>query len=78
MSTQIKEWLTSASEEERKRVAGAAATSVAYLYQLAGGHRLASLGLANRLCEATGGLLTIEGIRPDLHRLISSRSTIPN
>lgn len=71
MSTQIKEWLTSASEDERERVAREARTSVAYLYQLAGGHRKASLELADRLRVATNGSLTIAGIRPDLHQILS-------
>lgn len=71
MSIQIKEWLRLATDEERERVAREAHTSVAYLYQLAGGHRRASLELADRLRTATAGALTIEGIRPDYHQILS-------
>lgn len=72
MSLQIREWLTGASKEERERVATEANTSVDYLYQLAGGHRKASLELADRLQRAANGALTIAGIRPDLHQLITN------
>lgn len=71
MSLQIHEWLRSASKEERERVAKEAKTSVDYLYQLSGGHRKASLELADRLQQATKGQLTIAGIRPDLHELMN-------
>jgi len=72
MSTQIKEWLAGATETERARAASTAGTSVAYLYQLSGGHRKASLALAYQLQVATDGALTVAGIRPDLAQLLSS------
>ena len=49
MSTQIRDWLHSHNEQEREALASAASTSVAYLWQLAGGHRKASAELAARL-----------------------------
>lgn len=71
MSNQIKEWLSSVAEDERSLVAESAGTSVAYLYQLAGGHRKASLELADRLQTATKGKLTISGVRPDLLEVLN-------
>lgn len=70
MSTQISEWLNRHSDSERKRLADTARTTVGYLWQLAGGHRKASLDLASRLSAASKGSLTLEGIRPDLAELI--------
>ncbi|MCD2852695.1 helix-turn-helix domain-containing protein [Pseudomonas aeruginosa] len=66
MSDQLRSWLTSATSEERERVARLAGTSVGHLYQLAGGHRKASPELAERLQDASSGKVTIAGLRPDL------------
>ncbi len=66
MSQQLRDWLAKASTEERESLAKEARTSVAYLWQLAGGHRRASLKLAKKLQDASGGKLTIEGLRPDI------------
>ena len=71
MSNHIKQWLSEASETERKRVASEAGTSIAYLFQLSGGHRKASLELAFQLQQATRGKLTIAGLRPDLAQMLS-------
>ena len=54
MSDQLRSWLTSATPEERERVARLAGTSVGHLYQLAGGHRKASPELAERLQNYSG------------------------
>lgn len=42
MSDHLRGWLAATSAEERERVAREARTSVAHLWQLAGGHRKAS------------------------------------
>lgn len=74
MSMQLRKWLNDATDAERESLAKGARTSVAYLWQLAGGHRKASLELASRLQAASSGDLTIEGLRPDIHALISKQS----
>lgn len=66
MSQQLRDWLHSTKQPARESAASEAGTSVAYLWQLAGGHRKASLELAKRLQEATRGNLTIAGLRPDV------------
>lgn len=66
MSDHLRGWLAATSAEERERVAREARTSVAHLWQLAGGHRKASPSLAERLQDASGGQITIAGLRPDL------------
>lgn len=66
MSQQLRDWLGQTNNDERKAVADAAGTSVAHLWQLAGGHRKASLELAKRLEDASKGALTIEGLRSDI------------
>jgi hypothetical protein len=71
MSTQVRDWLNSHTDEERTALADSACTSVGYLWQLAGGHRKASVELAARLNKSSKGVLTLEGMRPDLHELIS-------
>ena len=49
----LKEFLRAASKRERAEVAAVCRDSVAYLYQLAGGHRYASALLAVRIEERT-------------------------
>lgn len=71
MCTQLREWLHGATDSERERVAAEAGTSVAYLWQLSGGHRKASIELASRLQFASDGALTVSGLRPDIHALIT-------
>lgn len=71
MSTQVRDWLNSHTDGERSALAASASTSVGYLWQLAGGHRKASVELAARLNKASKGVLTLEGMRPDLHELLS-------
>ncbi|MDY7116571.1 YdaS family helix-turn-helix protein [Halomonas sp. SSL-5] len=66
MSQQLRDWLGQTNNDERQALADRAGTSVAHLWQLAGGHRKASLELAKRLEDASKGALTIEGLRPDI------------
>lgn len=66
MSQQLRDWLGQTPNPKRQEVADTAGTSVAYLWQLAGGHRKASLEMAKRLQDASAGALTIEGLRPDI------------
>lgn len=66
MSDHLREWLATATNERRRDVAAAAKTSVGHLWQLAGGHRKASVDLAERLQDASDGEITIAGLRPDL------------
>lgn len=73
MSAQIREWINDATNAERERVAAEAGTSVAYLWQLAGGHRKVTFELAARLLAATRGVLTLEGMRPDLEKLLKTK-----
>lgn len=66
MTQQLRDWLGQTNNQEREALAERAGTSVAHLWQLAGGHRKASLELAKRLEDASRGALTIEGLRPDI------------
>ncbi|MEB2621439.1 hypothetical protein [Pseudomonas sp. YuFO8] len=66
MSEHLRDWLASATNDRRQLVAIAAKTTVGHLWQLAGGHRKASAELAARLQDASGGEITIAGLRPDL------------
>lgn len=72
MTMQLREWLRGATENERDALAKGAGTSVAYLWQLAGGHRKASIELASRLQAASNGAITVAGLRPDICALIST------
>lgn len=69
MNVHLRDWLAQAPAEVRDSVATAAGTTVGHLWQLAGGHRKASAELADRLQEASGGAITIAGLRPDLVEL---------
>lgn len=66
MNAHLRDWLAANTPAARESVAVAAGTSVAHLWQLAGGHRKASAELAERLQEASRGEITIAGLRPDL------------
>lgn len=69
MNPHLREWMATATVERRKEVADKASTSVGHLWQLSGGHRRASIGLSERLQDASGGEITIAGLRPDLEAL---------
>lgn len=74
------EFLRAASKRERAEVAERCGTSVSYLYQLAGGHRHASVLLAARIeahtdalaSRAQGRLRQVPGrtlvLHPDLYK----------
>lgn len=62
----LRTWLNQTPADERGRVAKEASTSVGYLWQLAGGHRKASIELAKALETATGGQVTRSDLRPDI------------
>ena len=62
----IKRWLAQADKLERLRVAAEAKTTVAYLWQLAGGHRQCSAEMATMLHRATRGTINRRELRPDL------------
>ncbi|MBE0436953.1 MAG: hypothetical protein IBX56_14245 [Methylomicrobium sp.] len=64
----MRTFLKTTSKTERERVAKEAETTVAYLFQLAGGHREPSVKLAMRLEKASGGLLSRRDLRPDIFR----------
>ncbi|NNA99257.1 transcriptional regulator [Pseudomonas gessardii] len=66
MNDHLRDWLARASNDRRQLVAATAKTTVGHLWQLAGGHRKASADLAERLQDASGGEITIAGLRPDL------------
>lgn len=48
----VKQWMASASDQERALVAKKANTTVGYLWQLSGNHRTPSSSLAERLENA--------------------------
>lgn len=67
----LKTWLKHTSRRERERVAQHAGTTLAYLDQLAGGHRNPSPALARRLEQASRlhtpeYVLRREHLRPDI------------
>ncbi|MNP69799.1 hypothetical protein D3C76_1659460 [compost metagenome] len=66
MNDHLREWLATATNDRRPDVAAEAKTTVGHLWQLAGGHRKASVDLAERLQDASDGEITIAGLRPDL------------
>ncbi|WP_286872046.1 hypothetical protein [Spongiibacter sp.] len=49
----VKQWLATASDQEREQVAKKAGTTVGYLWQLSGNHRTPSSSLADRLERAS-------------------------
>ena len=69
MNDHLRDWLANATADRRQLVSQAAKTTVGHLWQLAGGHRKASAELAERLQDASGGEITIAGLRPDLVEL---------
>lgn len=70
----MRTFLKTTSKTERERVAKEVETTVAYLFQLAGGHREPSVKLAMRLEKASGGLLSRRDLRPDIFRDLSKES----
>lgn len=66
MNEHLREWLAKTPADRREAVAAAAGTTIAYLWQLSGGHRKATPEIAARLQDASDGDITIAGLRPDL------------
>lgn len=66
----VKEWLHAASNDERALLVKELGTSMAYLWQIAGGHRKGSPEFANSLQAAT------TGITPD--RIINREDVLPD
>ena len=62
----LRQYLKSLSPEAREALAAASCTTLGYLYQLAGGHRLASAAMCVRLESASDRAVTREDLRPDL------------
>ena len=56
----LSKWLKQHDAHHREELAKSANTSVAYLYQLAGGHRTPSLTLALKIKEGTQGQVAPE------------------
>ena len=63
---ELRDYLKILDPAAREALAAASATTLGYLYQLAGGHRLPSAHLCNRLEAASDGQVTREELRPDL------------
>jgi hypothetical protein len=62
----VKEYIKAHDRETVESVAVRAGTSVAYLRQLAGKHRLPSPDMARRLVVASSGVMALERLRPDI------------
>lgn len=60
-------FLQTYGEDEAARVSEAAGSKLSYFKHLAYGHRKASPQLAQRLVKASGGRLTLTGLRPDIY-----------
>ena len=69
----IQDWLRAATPDEKEWLAVQCGTSLAYLYQLAGLHRLPSPVLAAAIEKATNGKVRVAEMRPDLARIFSKR-----
>ncbi|MAB24950.1 MAG: hypothetical protein CMK78_11465 [Pseudomonadales bacterium] len=70
MNNHLRDWLAQAPNSRRESVAAEAGTTVGHLWQLSGGHRRASAELAMRLQKASGGEITLAGLRPDISELV--------
>jgi DNA-binding transcriptional regulator YdaS (Cro superfamily) len=62
----LRSYLQSLPPTERKRLALRAKTTVAYLYQVAGGHRAVGPKLALAIEQVSGGCVTRHELRPDI------------
>lgn len=61
----LKDWMKQASDSEREKVAEKSGTTVAYLWQLSGGHRKAGALLCQKIELHTDGQVTRQELRPD-------------
>lgn len=62
----LKQYVDSLEPPDREEYAKRAGTTVAYLYQLTGGHRAPSPGLAKRLHAESGSKVKLSKLRPDI------------
>lgn len=60
------DFLRKLTEIQRMDYAQCAQTTVAYLYQIAGGHSRAGAALTKRLAAASNGFVSVQELRPDL------------
>jgi hypothetical protein len=63
----MKQFLKEFGREEGGRLAKASGTTLAYLDQIAGGHRKPGFDLTKRLVQESGGRLSRIGLRPDVY-----------
>ena len=63
----LNEYLRSIPMSSRKRFAAKAKTTVGYLYQVAGGHRVVGAKLALSIEQASDGKVTRQELRPDIY-----------
>jgi DNA-binding transcriptional regulator YdaS (Cro superfamily) len=63
----ITDYLDSLSPKERSEFAERASTSLAYLSQLANGHRKAGLKTVHAIEVASNGVVTGSDLRPDVY-----------
>jgi len=63
---ELKEWMKRHLTSEKEKLAADCKTTVAYLYQVAGGHRSASGKLAKAIEQYSNGLIDKSTLRPDL------------
>jgi hypothetical protein len=64
-------WLAETSKEQREQLASICDTTVEYLYQLGGGHRMGSGVLIRRIADASaeitpGKVVSKHAMRPDI------------
>ena len=64
----LKDYLEGLTDPERRAFAKACGTTTNYLCQLKIKHRTPSPRLCLRLVRASGGVLTLEELRPDVWR----------
>lgn len=66
LNMDMRTFLQTSTASERELLAKAVGTTVAYLYQIAGGHRDPSPTLAIQIHRAKDGLVSCHGLRPDI------------
>lgn len=61
----LKKYLSTLNDDQKRQLATKLKTSVAYLYQLAGGHRKAGLKIMMLIEPSTDGAVTQGDLRPE-------------
>ena len=64
---EIKKYLETLNPAEKQQFAVDCGTSIAYLSQLAHGHRMAGAKAIAAIERASGGVVTYRDLRPDLY-----------